>query len=267
MDKNFLNKEEYLSQFENLSQKELSIILAEPITWSWIAIEIGKGALAALGAKIFNDLFNKGADVRKLLKHLLEEIDTIITQRLEEAFIIDAIDKAEATNLALRQYINAPNQNRLDLIYGNSLYLTSRFDTFGLKTYREYIVAASIHLTALEEYYKVNPNERLNIIQFINQAKTHILSLNDRWKPFSDSRFRVRRNRIELPNNIHINHYYVVENGRRISQVFPFEKNLAEIELSKIQKLRYESDIVTEYIKPSLEIINNWEARAIQLNA
>lgn len=245
-----------------ITQEDAVFLLSEPITWSWIAIEIGKGVLAEIGAQIFNSIFSRGINIESIIRNLLTEIDKIVTIRLEESFISEAVAKAKTTDFYLRQYLNSPTKERLNLIYENSAYLINRFEQFNHKTYNEYILAVSFQLVALEEMYLTNPSEKQNIIDLLTKAKQNILRLNDGWKSISDKRFKIEA--VNPPGAIVVS--WVAEGQTRISPVYRGMSKTEEV-FEIIKSDRFKTDIMEPIMIPSSEIISLWDQRIIQLNS
>src|SRR5689334_3091552 len=59
----------------------------EAFTLAWVAMTLAEGALSALGAKIFNEIFDKPIDLYELQKDTLKQIENIV----QEAISADAI--------------------------------------------------------------------------------------------------------------------------------------------------------------------------------
>lgn len=243
------------NKLSNAEKQLISMELNEPITWSIIALEIGKGVLGAIGAKIFNDLFNKGVDLEKLMENMLRETDKIVKERIKEAYIKAAVDKAKATDLAIRQYLNSPTKERLDYIWSYSLDLVTLLKDFKHRTYSEYILSAGFQLIALEEMFKTNHKERKNIIEFLKMIRNQVIELNSEWRNLSDNRFR--------KNKMGPFGYAVFEANKIISN-FSDNKTTTKL-LQKIRNERYEQDVVIPFIKPSEELIKLWNKRIFQL--
>lgn len=147
--------------------------------------ELGKRLAGVLVDGIFPPMH---LDQEKLIISLTEVIDKVLDQhKLKEA-----TEKLEGLQNNLTFYTNDNSQNFLlehILITANDLLVTLR--GFNLKAAIPFSMVANIHLVALQEAYRLNPNPGAakNILLVLESGYQHIDKLVVNLKSWNDSRF------------------------------------------------------------------------------
>jgi hypothetical protein len=130
------------------------VFLLEPFTWGFVAISIAQGILGAVGAKIFNSLFQEqGVNLESLINEILNSISNIIKQAIAE----DALRRAQSSLSGLQQtlldYNNSPDSSiaRLDAVSIKVNDLIAEFESFRLVGFASYTLTTTIRLAILQE--------------------------------------------------------------------------------------------------------------------
>ncbi|RYC78783.1 hypothetical protein BFJ63_vAg18343 [Fusarium oxysporum f. sp. narcissi] len=149
--------------------------MAEPITWTVVAIEIGKGALAWVGTKVMEGLFGtRKPNYARLQAESIKQLAVVFQKALEAERLQEATDKLNSLVRNIENYNNAPLTSlfRLHDAANDSLDLLSTLASLGYPGLPSYLVAASVRITILQELHLVagDQGELLNIILHIRDS-------------------------------------------------------------------------------------------------
>jgi len=152
------------------------------IPWAVIGIEMGKGALAYAGGKIFQSIYfpdsgqNVKIDFSVLVAELVQKFGRLLKESVNENELRRLSAEIESIQQNMIHYMNNPQQeDRLsDSTIGitNTLSKLKRFNKLG---YQSYSIAANMQFLILQERIKKYGNsEKANLRESIIRAIEHI---------------------------------------------------------------------------------------------
>lgn len=196
-------------------------LMAEPITLAAMGIFVLKGALEALGAKIFNTIFDSGASVKELLKDAVSQIETAIGEAFNAEGIRQCEARIDALTSLMRAYQNAPETSldRLENATAESNNLTSECKSLGFKAVLPFCTAVGLQIAVLQERLARfnDPGERTTIIQLCEEAYNYAASeaMLD-CKLWSDARFSDIEYYTHFEGDPGLPGYYYTFNGEQV---------------------------------------------------
>lgn len=222
-----------------------------------IGLDILKGSLA--------NTFNKTKSIDTAINHILLGTDKIVKERIKQNEIRKCKALAESTTWELKSYMNVPNPDRLNIIIDDARDLVSMFKVYKHETYKEYILACTLYLLAREESLKLYPNEKKNIIAFINSAIKHIDQMNKKWRELSDKRFKSTWKNVTYGKHDQYRKLAAVKEGDTVITKWYATSDEMREKKKEIRESRYQKDVVKEYIEPAKRVTDLWKKRAEQL--
>jgi len=149
--------------------------MAEPFTWAVVATAIAEGALAWVGTKVMDSLFNtRKPNYAQLQAESIKQLASVLQKALEAERLQEATDKLESLVRNVENYNNAPSSSlfRLHDAANDSLDLLATLASLGYLGLPSYTVAAGLRITILQELHLVSGDkgELLNILQHIRDS-------------------------------------------------------------------------------------------------
>ncbi|OMF04356.1 hypothetical protein BK131_29770 [Paenibacillus amylolyticus] len=131
----------------------INVMLVEPFTLGWVAVNLAEGIIAAMGAMIFNSLFNNNADLGSLQRETLIKIGQIVREAIQEDAIRSCVARIDAISNIMRQYLNAPDTSldRLQNATDQAVNLVAECRSLGFKAILPQVTAVCLLTTILEE--------------------------------------------------------------------------------------------------------------------
>lgn len=153
-------------------------ITFEPLTLAAVGTAIVIGALQALGAKIFNDIFNSENNLPYLQETEFKKIGDLFRTVINENNIRSCNSKLEAISTSIKEYNQSPDTSidRLTNATRDSTHLVSDLKSLGYTAIVPFSTAVSIKISILQErLIKFNePNEAKNIVDLCEMAINYI---------------------------------------------------------------------------------------------
>jgi hypothetical protein len=173
---------------------QLSYLLVEPYTLSWLALKLSEGAVAALGAQVFNEVFGTGSDIATMQRDTLNRIATIIREAIHEDAVRRCQARIESITSLMHHYTNAP-ETSLDRLYqatSSAIELVSECRSLGWKATLPFCSAVGLEVSILQERFQRfnEAGERLNIIETCKLAHKYVFGIAfPAFLQWSNSRF------------------------------------------------------------------------------
>ena len=217
-----VNKEEF-TQLEEVYFKKEDHFLAIP--WAVIGIEMGKGALAYLGGKIFQSIFfpDSGQNVKIDFSELITELVQKFEKLLKEYMNTNELRKLNAELESIQQnmihYMN--NQNQEDRLTDSTNRITNiaaQLKSLNKLGFQSYSIAINMQILIIQERIKkYGEVEKPNLKEVIIRATEHIEDVRDQFFKWYHSRYTNPR-RVGSPKN---GIYKYNFDGREISFTVP----------------------------------------------
>jgi len=169
-------------------------VLIEPFTWGWIALKICEGILAAIGAKIFANIFGDKAE-KIDLQQLILQFASIVQQLIRQELAVEAKRNAEASLSSLRSlflmYLNNKDKMFLTQLIFKSNELSEQFASLGLPVVAGFGVCGTLELVVIQERYLVSHSvgEKINLSVRAGELIERGKSFTSRLELFNQSRF------------------------------------------------------------------------------
>jgi hypothetical protein len=138
--------------------------LMDPITWSFVLEEIGKGIVAWAAGKALDKVFGSKSDdraFRRAVSQAVTEVTRNFEGILREQQLLEALRQVETLELNLREYYRARDSRRslLDSITTDCNDLVLFFNQSGLDWIGGYMLIQSIHFLIIQERYYVTSDK------------------------------------------------------------------------------------------------------------
>lgn len=177
-----------------ISEKKYEILLVEPFTLSWVALQLVEGAISAIGGKIFNSIFSQDLDIVELIEKALKQVEIIVREAISEDAIRRCVARIEALKTVMKQYLNSSSTS-LDRLYSASMEavgLASECKSLGFKAILPYATAIGLQILILQERRQRfnEEGEKANIIDLCEEASNYVFNVGfPAFRAWMDSRF------------------------------------------------------------------------------
>lgn len=184
----------------------------EPFTWTWVALQIAEGILAALGAMIFNKLFASNVNFERIQNETISRLSVLFRESLQAESLRKAEALVRTSQRIASDYSNAPetSADRLSTLTTITTELVYELASLGLAASGAYCVAINMRMAVLQErMIRLKDNgEKLNIVQSCDEGISHIQDIFIVTGTRNKSRFS------PIYVNPDIGYYYLVDKKR-----------------------------------------------------
>jgi len=242
-------------------------ILVEPSTWAWIGIKICEGILAAVGARIFAEVFGDGGiskqDLKDILNNFIYTIGTVLRKQLE----LDDKRKIESSAASIQtlyeMYLNSRDREFLMPLLFKVDELTHQSASLPLLTVPCFGIVGSIELSILQEMYLINKTKgnRINVEAKAGELIKQAEKIRPELEMYNKSRFSdvITGNRVIPHADPHYwrneLYYYYTLDGSRFGDFLIRQQAEAALQNHISQEFnRLEKDILF----PLYPIIDKW---------
>jgi len=167
-----------------------------PIPWAAIGIEMGKGALAYLGGRIFQSIFfpNGGQqhiDFSPLITTLVAEIKGVLHEQIDQNELRILNASIEGIQQNIIHYMNNPQGvDRLEESTTDIANIVAQLKSLKKSGFPSYSIALNMQILITQERAKLYGNtENNNIIEIISRAESHLDDMYDQWSKWNDSKY------------------------------------------------------------------------------
>ena len=128
------------------------LIVSEPFSLSWVALQIAAGILSAVGSRLFNSVL--GSDFVSLNQDTINDIADHTRTVIQAEALRRALAHLESLQRLLREYLNSPdNMQLIETLRISSSDLLSECRSLGVPALKTYRVAAGLRLAILQIIY------------------------------------------------------------------------------------------------------------------
>jgi hypothetical protein len=188
------------------------------IPWAVIGIEMGKGALAYLGGKIFQSIFfpdsgqNVKIDFSTLITELVQKFEKLLKESLSQNELRKLNAELESIQQNMIHYMNNPQQeDRLSDSTNRITNTLAQLKSLNKLGFQSYSIAANMQFLIIQERIKkYGNNEKANLREAILRAIDHVDNTRSLFFDWHHARYTNPR-RVGSPSN---GTYYYEYDGR-----------------------------------------------------
>lgn len=122
-----------------------------------------------------------GETISEAIRSSIELMQKVIRVEIDRAALREALSDVHAMQLELREYLVAPNNDRLSSLTRTSLYVSSRLEQFDRNGHHAFLLAHGIHLFALQELARTDRRELGNILFAVQRGITVAERRESEW--------------------------------------------------------------------------------------
>jgi len=239
--------------------KLLAATVAEPFTWSWVAISLAEGVLAYIGGQVFSSLFGgRNPTLSEFMAQLVETLKKVVRIAIQENEVRSLVADLRDAEFTLMEYLNAPaGRDRLERSTELASSAFSQLSSLGLVGHRAFMVAVSFQIVVLEERRKVFGDVEIeNVILRLNSALRTARKLHREWKKWHRTRYTIVSDSLgpNYPGGVV---FFVLYDGVQVWSGAAQEH--ASRFMEENLKLTWRTDTYRKHVKPSRQVCKKWK--------